>query len=302
MKINMKFLKTILALVMFASVATSCSNDDEPLAHDNYMEQDYTGCFQYIYKKSLNTGVISSGTTYKFRWRGDFTADVYVYNAKFAAGMPGGINITFEGLKWSNIDGVKRIAATDVVPNAVTMNGAAVDASKYVIDALNIDVFERRLMDEQLTYIPIINMSMTMGDIEVVTIQQQKVYFGSTGVTNNAASTNFTSKTPYYAVTLDAKAMTAKIDVYNAKFAEKMPAMNMKFSGIPFKVSNLGYTLECDELIPTIKDSGVDVPYPDYKITNLSGNALFATGLNLQFDCMEVFTVQANLTYAFPTE
>lgn len=298
----MKFLKIILALVMFASVATSCSNDDAPSAHDNYMEQNYTGCFQYIYKKSLNTGVISSGTTYKFRWRGDFTADVYIKNAKFSAGMPSGIDITFEGLKWSNIDGVKRISATDVVPNAVTMNGTAVDASKYVIDALNIDILERRLMDEQLNYIPIINMSITMGDVEVITVQRQKVYFGSTGVVNSAESTNFTSKTPYYAVTLDANTMTANIDVYNAKFAEKMPAMNMKFSGIPFNVSNLGYTLACEELIPTIKESGVDVPYPNYKITNLSGDALFATGLNLQFNCMGVFTVQAKLSYAFPTE
>ena len=298
----MKFLKTILALVMFASVATSCSNDDEPSAHDNYMEQNYTGCFQYIYKKSLNSGVIVKGTTYMFRWRADFTVDVYIKNAKFSANMPGGIDIAIEGLKWVNDKGVKVVSSTDVVPTKVTMSGNEVDASAYVIDDLKLNVFERRLMDDQLTYIPVINMSMTMGDVEVITVQKQTVYFGSTGVVNNAASTNFTSKTPYYAVTLDPDKKQATIDVYNAKFAEKMPAMNMKFAEIPFEVSNLGYKLACKELIPTIKDSGVDVPYPSYKITNLNGDATFATGMNLQFNCMEVFTVQANLGYTLPTE
>ena len=216
--------------------------------------------------------------------------------------MPDGIEIAIEGLKWVNDKGVKVVSSTDVVPTKVTMRGNEVDASAYVIDDLKLNVFERRLMDDQLTYIPVINMSMTMGDVDVITVQKQTVYFGSTGVVNNATSTNFTSKTPYYAVTLDPDKKQATIDVYNAKFAEKMPAMNMKFAEIPFEVSNLGYKLACKELIPTIKDSGVDVPYPSYKITNLNGDATFATGMNLQFNCMEVFTVQANLGYTLPTE
>lgn len=293
----MKILKTFLMLMMIATVATSCSND-EPSAHDNYLEQNYTGCFQYIYKKSLNVGVVSTGTTYTFRWRADFTADVYIKNAKFSAEMPKGIDIAIEGLTWKNIDGVKKIAAKDIVPTKVTVNGQEMNPSTYVIDALNLDVFERRLMDAQLSYIPNINMSIEMGDIEVITVQKQKVYFGSTGVTNNAAATNFTSNTSYYVVTLNPETMKATIDVYGAKFADKMPSMNMKFDGVIFNVSNLGYTLTCDELVPTIKEGEVDVPYPDYKITNLTGNAAFATGLKLQFNCMGVFTVQANLGYA----
>lgn len=298
----MKILKTVLALMMFVTITTSCSKEEEPLTHDNYMEQNYTGCFQYIYKKNFNTGVLTNGTTYMFRWRADFTADVYIKNAKFSANMPDGINIAIEGLSWKNVDGVKKIAAKDVVPTQVTMNDKDVDASTYVIDALNLDVFERRLMDEQLTYIPNINMTIEMGDVEVITVQKQKVYFGSTGVTNNAELTNFTSKTAYYAVTLNPETMKASIDVYGAKFAEKMPPMNMRFDGISFDVSNLGYTLSCEELVPTINEEGVVVPQPRYAITNLNGKAAFATGLNLQFNCMGVFTVQANLGYAIPSE
>ena len=49
-------------------------------------------------------------------------------------------------------------------------------------------------------------------------------------------------------------------------------------------------------------EEGVVVPQPRYAITNLNGKAAFATGLNLQFNCMGVFTVQANLGYAIPSE
>lgn len=298
----MKLLKSLLALVMLVVMTTSCEKDSNSLLHDNYMELEYVGCFNYLNKKSVNQGVISTGTTYKFRWRADFTADVYIKNAKFSVNMPNGIDIDIEGLTWKNVDGVKTISAKDVVPTKVTFNGKEVDASEYVIDAFNLDVFERRLMNGPLTYIPNINMSMEKGDIEVVTVQKQKVYFGSTGVTNNAESTNFTSKTPYYAVTLNPETMEAVIDVYGARFAEAMLAVNMKFDGISFEVSNLGYTLSCEELIPTINENGVAVPYPQYAITNLRGNATFAKGLDLQFDCIGKFAVRANLGYALPAE
>lgn len=290
----MKFLKSIFTIAMFAMLATSCGNDDEPVAHDNYMEQQFTGCFNYIYKQSLNQGVMSKGTTYMFRWRADFTADVYIYNAKFSAMMPDGVDIVIEGLKWTSADGIKSISATDVVPSKVTMNGALTDASAYVFDKLEISSFERRVSTHSPEYIPVINVAITIGDIKVVTLQKYTVYFGSTGVVNSTAGTNFTSKAPYYAVTLDPETMKAKIEIFGAKFAEKMPSLDMTFSDVPFTASVTGYTLTCDELIPTIKN----VPYPDYAITNLLGQGNLASGLNLQFDCMGVYTVRAQLGYS----
>ncbi len=292
----MKMLKSVLALMLLVAAITSCDGGGTPSLRDNYMEQEYTGCFNYLYKKSLNTGVISTGTTYMFRWRADYTADVYVYNAKFSAKMPDGINISFEGLTWRNVDGVKIVNAKDVVPTGVTINGAAVDVSAYVVDNLRVEVLERRLMDSQSSYIPVINVSMTMGDMEAVTVQRQRVYFGSTGVVNNEANTNFVSKSPYYAVTLDPSTMLADIDIYQAEFAANMPAMDMNFANVSFSVSNLGYKLTCEELIPTIKD----VPYPNYKITGLVGDATFASGLDLRFNCMETYSVQAKV--GFPLE
>lgn len=289
----MKLLKTILALMMIVVMATSCSSDDAPNIDDSYMELEYDGCFNYIYKGSTNNGVISTGTSYKFRWNADNTADVHIYNAKFSAQMPSGINISFKGLKWDLVDGIKRIDVNDVVPTAVTMNGENVDVSSYLIDNLTIEVLERRLLNFTPEYIPVINVSITMDDVEVVTVQKQTVYFGQTDVTNVGTGKVFGQDASIYKVTLNPNNMLVTIEVYKAKFANGMPAQDMKFNGVSFDVSKDGYTLECEELIPTIKS----VPYPEYKVTNLRGDATFAKGLDLRFGCMGDYSVNAKLGY-----
>ena len=289
----MKLLKTVLATVALAVFATSCEKPDNPL-HENYIEQDCAAnaYFSVIHKKSVNQDAIVQGTSYLLRWRSDFTADIYVYDAKFSVRMPDGIDIAFEGLKWTYNEGVKVILEKDVVPTWVKMNGQEVDASTYVLNELKINVLERRLLGFSPEYIPMINMSMTMGDIEVVTVQKNNVYFGTTGVVDNASSSYFSSKTPVYYVALDPSKMTATVNIYKAKFAKEMPANNMKLDSIPFEVSNVGYTLAVDEVVPTI----ADVPYPRYAIKSLNGRAEFATGLDLRFDCM-TYSVTAQLGY-----
>ena len=294
---NMKFLKTILSVVLFAVIATSCNNNNNSILHDNYIEYEFTGNFSVIHKKSLDKSTTIEGTTYKFRWRSDFTADVYVYNAKFSAMMPDGVNIEFEGLKWTFVDEVKSISLKDVVPTKVTMNGNDVDVSTYVLNELKVNVYERRLLNFKPEYMPVINVSMSMGDIEVISVQKQMFYFGTTGVVNNQESNYFSTKSPIYLVSLDHKTKIATMDIYQAKFAENMPAMDMKFDSIPFEVSNVGYTLAVDEVIPTIGD----VPYPNYAIKSLSGRADFATGLDLRFDCMH-YSTTAKLGYPIPAE
>lgn len=291
----MKLLKSVLTLMMIAVMVTSCDKDETPGVPETYMELDYTeeGCFNYIYKKSTSKGVVSNRTTYKFRWNDDYTADVHVYNAKFSERMPDGVNISFKGLKWEAVDDWKKISVNDIVPTVVTNNGDSVDASAFVLDNLTVNVFDRRLLNFTPEYIPIINVSMTMGDVEVVAVQKRIVYSGVTNVKNVSSGAAFNHNSALYQIVLDESTMQATIDIFGAKFAEKMPAMDMKFAGVAFELSNKGYILECNELIPTIKD----VPYPNYKVTNLNGDAMFETGLSLDFDCKETYSVQANLGY-----
>ena len=287
---RMKFLKSIFAVVTAAIMLSSCGSDE---ASDSTMEMDYTGCFNYIYNKNLATGVICTGTTYKIVWKGDFTADVYVNNAKFSKAMPDGVNILFKDLKWSYLNGIKCINATNVVPSAVTMNGGNVELSTYVLDKINVEVLERRLLNFTPEYVPVVNISMSKGDVEVITIQKYRLYVGPTEVTNTMSQTKYNSPTKYYAVTLDPVSMEAKIDIYGASFANNMPQFDMTFSGVKFELSNVGYRLNSDNLIPTIRG----IKYEKYAITDLVGDGVFASGLDLQFNCKDIYAVDAKLGY-----
>ena len=160
----MKFLKIALSVVVFALMAASCGGN-ENLLHDNYLEQDYSGSFNVLSKKGANgelVSVVSEGTTYKFRWRYDNTADVYIYNAKFSTSMPNGITVAFEGLQWAYAEGnteIKVLEAKDLLPTWVEMGGQKLnDLSNFMVDELEVSVYERRLGNFNPEYIPIINL------------------------------------------------------------------------------------------------------------------------------------------------
>lgn len=292
---NMKFWKTLVSVALFAVFATSCGGDEDIL-HDNYLEQDYKGCFNVISKDGVD--VVYEGTTYMFRWRSDYTADIYIKNAKFSEGMPDGIEIAFEGLAWGYVDEVKTIYEKNIVPTSVKMNDVALnDVSSYVLDELSISILERRLVGFNSEYMPVINVSMKMGDVEVVTVQKQRFYFGSTNVVNSSGEIYYSKPLPFYLVSLNPTTGLATLDIYQAKFAEKMPAMDMQMKDIPFEVSTTGCRFAIDEVVPTIGG----VPYEDYMIKNMSGAVLFASGLDLRFNCMG-YAVSAQLTFPIKLE
>lgn len=304
---KMRFLKSVMIAAVFALFATSCEkNEGGDIMHDNYIEQEYTGCFSVINKKGADKYSILQGTTYKFRWRYDYTADIYIYNAKFSAMMPDGVNIDIEGLKWYYDGEVKVISAKDVVPTKVTMNGNSMnDMSSYVLNELNVEVFERRLFNFEAEYLPVISVSMRKGDVEVSAVREEEVYFGNTSVINAGNSSQFLTNKPIYKVSLNPETMLANIKIFQAQFADRMPPMDMEFNNIPFEIAQNGYKFATDELIPMIKG----IPFPDYKVTNLSGQAtamtakaISNTGLDLRFNCMDIYAVTSRLGYPIPTE
>lgn len=275
----MKFWKSLLSMALFVVLATSCGGN-ENILHDNYMEQEYVGCFNVINNSKKGTNVISEGTTYMFRWRSDFTADVYVYNAKFAEGMPNGINFAFEGLKWAYVNDVKTIYENDITPTWVKMNDKEIDVASYVLDELNIGVYERRLVGFTPEYMPIMSVSMTKGNVEVVTVQKQRFYFGTTAVVGESAY--YPETKPFYLVSLNPTTKLASIDIYQAKFAEEMPAMDMKLENISFDVDSKKCELKVDTVIPSVEG----VPVKERVISGLNGRITFDTGMDLRFNCM----------------
>lgn len=95
-----------------------------------------------------------------------------------------------------------------------------------------------------------------------------------------------------YEVAFDDTKTTATITINNAKFAEKMPPLNMQFKNVSVELGADGYKLRSNELIPEIADT----PYPSYVITSLSADVSFAEGGYLKFTCAGRWSVSVALT------
>lgn len=284
----MKLFGRIFSFVIIALMTTACSDDDTG-ASASY-EYPYSSCFNYVYNKMSGTGATYTGVSYDIKFDlPTYDASIKVKNVKFAERMPA-IDFELTGLKWSNKNGAMVIDATDVIP---VVNGQAMP--EYTIDKLSVAVYDRYVViDGQAKASPVFVIQYTINDtFEVTVVPQEVLYASSTGVVNVTDNSIYNNGGALYWVRFDAQSMTADIEIDGAKFAEGMPALNdMKFEDIPVTFYTGGYTLAADALTPSI----ANVPYPNYAITALSGNGLFASGLDLRFRCMEIYAVSATLS------
>ena len=105
-------------------------------------------------------------------------------------------------------------------------------------------------------------------------------YLGSTGVVD-AEGKSFMTQSPCYAVAFDPTKSKATLHILGAKFAEGMPAMDMMFTEIPVTFSQNGFEMSIAELTPYIGN----VPYADFKITNLSVSGTYEDMMTVNFTC-----------------
>lgn len=88
----------------------------------------------------------------------------------------------------------------------------------------------------------------------------------------------------YSVVNIDEEKSTAQIQLYNIKFAEKMPmALNLIFKDIPVTVSSNGIEFSCESFIPVMNNKE-QTPMNNYPITNLKG-LISKDCLQLDYNC-----------------
>lgn len=283
----MKGFNLMMFFAILSMALVSCDSDG---VYESRTEQNYSNCFHYVL--NLRTQNVSVFASPKYVIELDYVsseAKIEIHNVKFAEGMSE-INMVLENLTWKkNSNGYKEIKEVDVIP---VVNGEAMPS--YVITELNAGILDRYVVKNGVeVYDPIININFTInGMFEVTAVPKSITYYGSTTV-ESAGGEPFNTTDPYYEIKIG-EDLIAEIDIYGAKFADKMPSMDMTFSGVAVTVrSGLGYVLESESLVPTIGET----PYPDYLITDLSGAANFTAGLNLSFKCMSRFAVTADLGY-----
>lgn len=97
-----------------------------------------------------------------------------------------------------------------------------------------------------------------------------RVYYGGTTVssykTAEGQDKNFKSETPVFGVEMNLDSRTATVKIYNAKFADEMPAISlMTLSGLTVEGDrDHGYEIKGTDIIPVVGMGDGAVPYPNF--------------------------------------
>lgn len=143
------------------------------------------------------------------------------------------------------------------------------------------------------------SISFTIDNLYHVRVIQKKNYFYGTTISTCSSGDfdAFSTKKAKYCVSLDYRTQIALMTIENAQFVTGMPSgITMEFPSISFAMSDNGFTLNCDQLIPQVNNR----PFQAYEVTGLRGNVITAKTFDLSFTCPHVpIPMTSTDTYKF---
>lgn len=261
----MKFLKFFSILVV-AAFMTSCLGSSESTT-----KEDFTGyCFNYVTDMSNGESEMTWGGTYTLDTNyTDGTSTLTIANLKVPGSQSLSIQLPNLKYKFDEKGGVviKEAALTS------SYNG-----QRHTVTDLSFTLYRRYI---NTSYFPVLWLTFTVdSQYRVRVVYTPSSFVGTTNVVGPDNSL-YTSQKPYYCVAFDPTKSKATLHVIGAKFADKMPALDMMFTDIPFTCSQTGFDMAKAELIPRIGN----VEYPDFKITDLKVSGNYEMGLMVEFTC-----------------
>lgn len=132
-----------------------------------------------------------------------------------------------------------------------------------------------------------LNISFTInGSMRCVTLFEVTRYQGTTSSTDldDPADSPYSTTISQYMVRLDSEDNTVSIAISRPKFVDAMPDQmigTMIFPDIPVTYTEDGITFESASFVPMVGED----PYPQFRITNLSGRIVAGSSFDLTFDC-----------------
>lgn len=188
--------------------------------------------------------------------------------------------MVFSGLPWAyNKDGWKVIEVKNVAP---TITGVSETPKFTNLRFLLLDAFDGGIYTPGIMY----KFDVEYGESAVeingccMTGKTKSEANGSIYCPEEDAALKEDQR-PIYWVDFDFSTSKADLYIYNAKFLDRMPSLNMVFEGIDFSVANGEISLNSDALTPTCNG----VPYPSFPISKLKGTVDFSKGMSLEFHC-----------------
>ncbi|MDE6809689.1 MAG: hypothetical protein K2J42_06330 [Muribaculaceae bacterium] len=290
-----------LAILVISVIATSCLGS-------NSSSFEYTRSLQssanFSVVKSLETGsesVIANGAVYELKILPD----------------EGKISVSVSGLQLTPNSGSYAFTIADATFK-YDESGALVLSLNDVPDASNgvaVTDFKlsylERYMDSN-TAIPAWVISYTInGRYTVRAVQKTTVLFGTSDVTVIQSGSNYRQNTAFYSLRFDPAGATsneikANFYLFNAKFADKMPKMNMAIQDIPVTIGVNSFSMRADELkIYTVDEANNTEEQPDFRITDFAASGRYGTAADLnhfEFTVGGRFETTLSLGCKIPTE
>lgn len=271
----MKKLTILLGVLLFS--LSSCLNSDDP---EYTVEATYYGQNHVV--NTTNDEITFSKSEYKFK--------LDLANANASITMTGrfaneqdAVTLTIDNLP---ITTNSQEYSTEINSEAFS---PSVDGheSDYLITDFKCSIWQLTSNDNGITQSQnLYRISFLVnGKYRVTVIDRQPNFINCTTNTVGGTTGSFQSKTTTYSVAISDKSdggKQATLYVYNSKFADKMPSMNMVFKDLPVTLDANGYTINANAVTPYIND----VPYPDYKITSLTASVSNkGMEFSLRFNC-----------------
>lgn len=285
----MKITKFLLSLLTVFTL-TSCLGDDN---NDQYYNAMLTECINYVENSASGEAYAITGSQYTMSINiTQNTMDLTILGIQLT---PGGASLS------TKIEGIQ--CRYDSEGNLVA-NVSSHQGNGVTISDLTFKMRQRYLSPYE--YIPVFDIHYVVNGVYYVRSFQNSIcYFGSTRVLIKGTATTTATDRTYYFVTFDKTTitegtnLTAKLYIYAAKFADKMPEMDMMIFNIPATLGPDGFTLAADNLKVYTGTVSNPIEQPDYGVTNFKATANIASGMNMTFTAANRFDLSATLGYDF---
>ncbi len=268
----MKNLFSLFTLAILL-LLTSCGND----------EVKSTRSFT---SNMVNTVVSTGGAVQAFDGQYMFeidnvknTMDITAKGVKFSPNMPA-VTFVLKNVPFTLDNKGYNLNAQNIVPE---VDGTAM--AQYTITQLTGRMFPQTTVD-QTTFADQVSLSYTLtSGTKINAATQSMSFLFNTTTTVNMGPTSYTNQTSLYTLNINASSSKASLIIVGAKFADKMPAMNMAFTDMTLTPTATGFKVEKASLVPNILgNDGSLTPFPSYTITNLVATVV-NNKLTLTFTC-----------------
>ncbi len=296
----------ILAVCAAMPVLWSCS---EGTVEEPAIEYEVTSAPSFTYvADGTENGVVFTGASYSIAFNDDkHTATIEMRNVRFAVNESGA-NYVLSDVPFRGDNSTKaRIISLDRVTPDKLNSPVFTQLEIVALAKKEIDINGDATKPVEAGGIAV--SYIVDNRRSVVEIPFRTVFEGTTSTVNTTNQKSFVSSKSVYIVDIDADKKKAVLRINDPSFDANMPSLGtmvfgstddaemQQFGSIDVVLTEGGFNLKCDRLIPSIAGT----PYPRFEITNLKMTALPGGKSELSFNCM-VYKVAAVFGAAYTPE